>query len=58
MKFIVEYEGWIEVEAESEVEAFTNGFAKLNELISPICDGGKIGDWEIEKVSLDDEIDA
>lgn len=57
MKFIVEYEGWLEVEAKDESEARGKGFMIINHTLSPICDGGRTGDWEISNVEEDEAPD-
>ena len=46
-KFCVEYQGYFTVEANSEDEAFTKVFDKLNEVISPLCNRKLDDDWEI-----------
>lgn len=50
MKFILEYEGWIEIDADSLIEAEQRGFDILNAALSPICDGGASGDWEAMRI--------
>lgn len=46
-RFEVEFDGWFEVMAENKEEAFTRVFDLLNQHLSPLCDGGRHGDWEV-----------
>lgn len=55
MKFAVDFDGWFSVDADNKDAAFTKVFDLLNDVLSPHCNGGNTGDWEITHVEEDEE---
>lgn len=53
MRFEVSFDGWFSVEADNEDAAFDKVFDLLNDVLSPHCEGGRVGDWEVSTVEED-----
>lgn len=46
----VDFQGHFDIRAEGDEEAFDLGFALMGAFVSPLCQGGEVGDWEIGEV--------